>query len=45
MLSASTLENARHYDRVLDAWNLLLGRNLHYGCFETGSESLDEATL
>ena len=36
--------NASHYDRVISAWSLLLGENLHYGYFETGQETLDEAT-
>ncbi|HLW15840.1 MAG TPA: class I SAM-dependent methyltransferase [Actinomycetota bacterium] len=35
---------ATHYDRVTDAWTLLLGSELHYGVFETGSETLPEAT-
>ncbi|MEY2398609.1 MAG: hypothetical protein QOJ00_1783 [Actinomycetota bacterium] len=33
-----------HYDRVTDAWGLLLGDELHYGVFATGHESLPEAT-
>jgi 27-O-demethylrifamycin SV methyltransferase len=35
---------ATHYDRVTKAWELLLGNELHYGVFETGKESLPEAT-
>ena len=35
---------AAHYDRVTEAWRLLLGQDLHYGVFATGSESLSEAT-
>jgi len=35
---------ASHYDRVTDAWTLLLGNELHYGVFESGSESLSDAT-
>ena len=35
---------AAHYDRVTLAWRLLLGDELHYGVFETGSESLPVAT-
>jgi 27-O-demethylrifamycin SV methyltransferase len=35
---------ASHYDRVTDAWTLLLGSELHYGVFETGSETLQDAT-
>lgn len=33
-----------HYDRIMPAWRLLMGRNLHYGCFETAHEDLDAAT-
>lgn len=33
-----------HYDRVTKAWGLLLGEELHYGVFESGRESLPEAT-
>lgn len=35
---------AAHYDRVTDAWGLLLGEELHYGVFDRGDESLPEAT-
>ncbi|MGW6626197.1 SAM-dependent methyltransferase [Nocardia sp. NPDC055002] len=35
---------AAHYDRVTDAWTLLLGQDLHYGVFATAEESLPEAT-
>ncbi len=35
---------AAHYDRVTLAWRLLLGDELHYGVFDTGSESLPVAT-
>jgi 27-O-demethylrifamycin SV methyltransferase len=35
---------AAHYDRVTEAWRLLLGQDLHYGVFATGNESLSEAT-
>jgi len=35
---------AEHYDRVTDAWRLLLGDELHYGVFETGNEPLATAT-
>jgi 27-O-demethylrifamycin SV methyltransferase len=35
---------ARHYDRVTSAWGWLLGDDLHYGLFETGTETLAEAT-
>ena len=33
-----------HYDRVTDAWGLLLGPELHYGVFANGDESLPDAT-
>jgi 27-O-demethylrifamycin SV methyltransferase len=33
-----------HYDNVLPAWRLLMGRNLHYGFFQTANEELDDAT-
>jgi 27-O-demethylrifamycin SV methyltransferase len=33
-----------HYDRVTEAWTLLLGDELHYGVFRTGEEELSEAT-
>ena len=33
-----------HYDRVTEAWGLLLGEELHYGVFRTGDEPLPEAT-
>jgi 27-O-demethylrifamycin SV methyltransferase len=35
---------AAHYDRVTDAWRLLLGESLHYGVFERGDEPLSVAT-
>lgn len=35
---------AEHYDRVTEAWRLLLGEELHYGVFDTGDESLADAT-
>ena len=37
-------EPAAHYDRVTDAWGLLLGHELHYGVFNQGVEPLAEAT-
>ena len=37
-------EPAQHYDTVVDAWGDLLGEDLHYGYFKTGSEALVEAT-
>ena len=33
-----------HYDRVTAAWQLLLGDELHYGVFDTGTEPLAVAT-
>jgi 27-O-demethylrifamycin SV methyltransferase len=33
-----------HYDRVTDAWGLLLGEELHYGLFASGDEPLPAAT-
>jgi 27-O-demethylrifamycin SV methyltransferase len=37
-------EPAEHYDRVTEAWTLLLGDELHYGVFRDGSEDLATAT-
>jgi cyclopropane fatty-acyl-phospholipid synthase-like methyltransferase len=34
----------RYYDRVMPAWRLLMGNNLHYGYFESPHEDLDAAT-
>lgn len=42
-MTATAYEPAEHYDRVTDAWRLLLGEELHYGMFED-DEPLDEAT-
>lgn len=33
-----------HYDRVIPAWELLLGHDLHYGYFSSGDEALADAT-
>lgn len=33
-----------YYDRVMPAWRLLMGRNLHYGYFQSPQEDLDAAT-
>ena len=41
---ASGYDPATHYDRVTAAWQLLLGEELHYGVFHTGSEPLETAT-
>ncbi|MFD6393801.1 SAM-dependent methyltransferase [Nocardia sp. NPDC060259] len=38
------LSPAVHYDRVTDAWTLLLGDDLHYGVFEHDDEMLPKAT-
>ena len=35
---------AAHYDRVTEAWGLLLGEELHYGLFLSGDEDLATAT-
>jgi 27-O-demethylrifamycin SV methyltransferase len=43
-VSDVTYDPASHYDRVTQAWGLLLGEELHYGLFATGDESLPEAT-
>jgi 27-O-demethylrifamycin SV methyltransferase len=37
-------EPAEHYDRVSEAWHLLLGEEFHYGVFERDDEPLDRAT-
>jgi 27-O-demethylrifamycin SV methyltransferase len=37
-------EPTRHYDTVVEAWDHLLGEDLHYGYFREGSESLTSAT-
>lgn len=34
----------RHYDLVTDAWNLLLGADLHYGVFDSDRQDLVSAT-
>src|SRR5918992_5544917 len=33
-----------YYDRVMPAWRLLMGRNLHYGYFDGPHQALDTAT-
>ena len=35
---------AHHYDRVMRAWDLLLGSELHYGVFQSPSDDLALAT-
>jgi 27-O-demethylrifamycin SV methyltransferase len=42
--SSADYDPAEHYDRVTEAWLLLMGDELHYGVFESGSESLPVAT-
>ena len=37
-------EPATHYDRVTEAWTLLLGEELHYGVFASPDEPLAPAT-
>jgi len=39
-----TYQPATHYDRVTDAWTLLLGDELHYGVFHAPDEQLALAT-
>jgi 27-O-demethylrifamycin SV methyltransferase len=43
-LSDVSHDAASHYDRVTQAWNLLLGDDLHYGVFRDGTEELPVAT-
>ena len=38
------MNNQAHYDRITDAWKLILGENLHYGYFTHGDETLLRAT-
>jgi 27-O-demethylrifamycin SV methyltransferase len=37
-------EAAAHYDRVHDAWRLIMGDEFHYGYFESPDVPLEEAT-
>jgi 27-O-demethylrifamycin SV methyltransferase len=37
-------EPAQHYDRITEAWRLLLGEELHYGVFAHSDEPLAAAT-
>ena len=39
-----TYDPASHYDRVTDAWTLLLGDDLHYGVFPSPTTDLETAT-
>jgi cyclopropane fatty-acyl-phospholipid synthase-like methyltransferase len=43
-MTTEDYDPAAHYDRVTEAWGLLLGDELHYGVFETGDEPLSVAT-
>lgn len=43
-MSTTNYEPGAHYDRVTEAWTLLLGDELHYGVFDTGREELSVAT-
>jgi cyclopropane fatty-acyl-phospholipid synthase-like methyltransferase len=43
-MSLQPTDPARHYDRVTEAWRLVLGEDLHYGVFERGDEPLAGAT-
>jgi 27-O-demethylrifamycin SV methyltransferase len=42
--AALSYQPATHYDRVTEAWGLLLGEELHYGVFTDPSEPLPAAT-
>jgi 27-O-demethylrifamycin SV methyltransferase len=42
--TSADYDPAEHYDRVTEAWLLLMGDELHYGVFETGDEPLSAAT-
>lgn len=43
-LAPDSYDPASHYNRVTEAWGILLGDELHYGYFVTGSEDLPTAT-
>ncbi len=43
-MSGLSYDPASHYDRVTDAWGLLLGEDLHYGDFAGGAVTLAAAT-
>jgi 27-O-demethylrifamycin SV methyltransferase len=42
--AAETDEAAAHYDRVHDAWQLIMGEEFHYGYFDAPETPLEEAT-
>jgi cyclopropane fatty-acyl-phospholipid synthase-like methyltransferase len=44
MTSEMNYDPAEHYDRVTEAWLLLMGAELHYGVFDRGDEALETAT-
>lgn len=43
-MTETTYDAESHYDRVTQAWGLLLGAELHYGVFARGDEDLPTAT-
>lgn len=43
-MSSSRYQPAEHYDRVTEAWQLLLGEEFHYGVFARDDEPLKLAT-
>lgn len=43
-MTQESYEPAAHYDRVTEAWALLLGPELHYGVFDDPANSLGTAT-
>lgn len=43
-MTTEAYDPASHYDRVMAAWQLLLGDELHYGVFDAGDEPLSAAT-
>ncbi len=42
--SENSGDPTKHYDSVVEAWDHLLGEDLHYGYFRDGDESLTSAT-
>ncbi len=43
-MTTEAYDPASHYDRIMAAWQLLLGDELHYGVFDQGDDPLDVAT-
>ena len=39
-----TTDPARHYDRITEAWSIILGDDLHHGLFAPGETDLATAT-